>query len=91
MLSLFRKPPFNRDKPASLADSHALRLAIYDTASPSPLVVEARLVREDGAAGVVMRFAGVAGDTLRRLRELVARLPSLEELSAGSSPHEPSC
>jgi Suppressor of fused protein (SUFU) len=30
MLSLFRKPPFNRDKPASLADSHALRLAIYE-------------------------------------------------------------
>jgi hypothetical protein len=30
MLSLFKKPRFNRDKPASLADSHALRLAIYE-------------------------------------------------------------
>lgn len=28
MLPLFKKPLFNRDKPASLADSHALRLAM---------------------------------------------------------------
>jgi len=30
MLSLFKKPLFNQDKPASAADSHALRLAIYE-------------------------------------------------------------
>ena len=30
MLSLFKKPLFSRDKPASFADSHALRLATYE-------------------------------------------------------------
>ncbi len=30
MLSIFKKPLFSRDKPASLADSHALRLAVYE-------------------------------------------------------------
>ena len=30
MLSLFKKPRFNRDKRVSLADCHALRLAIYE-------------------------------------------------------------
>jgi Suppressor of fused protein (SUFU) len=30
MLSLFKKPRFNRDKPVSLADCHARRLAVYE-------------------------------------------------------------
>jgi hypothetical protein len=50
-------------------------------------VLEAWVVRNDGDRGVVLRFVGVTGDTLRRLRRLVAQLPALEELSAGSSPH----
>jgi hypothetical protein len=75
------------DAHPALAVGRRLRLAIYDAASLAPLVVDAWVVRDDGAAGVVMRFAGVTGDTLRRLRQLVAQLPSLEELSAGSSPH----
>jgi hypothetical protein len=75
------------DAHPGLAVGRRLRLAIYDAASLAPLVVDAWVVRDDGPRGVVMRFAGVIGDTLRRLRQLVAQLPALEELSAGSSPH----
>jgi hypothetical protein len=57
-----------------------LRVAIYDATSLAPLVVEAEVVREDGERGLVMGFLEPAGQTLRRLRQVVAQLPAVEDL-----------
>jgi hypothetical protein len=59
-----------------------LRVALYDAASLAPLVVEAEVVRDDGERGVVMGFVDPDPKTLRRLRQIVAQLPAVEDLRA---------
>ncbi len=63
-----------------LAVGDRLRIAIYDAASLEPFVTEAEVVREDGARGVVIGFGELERHTLRRLRQIVATLPAMEDL-----------
>jgi hypothetical protein len=65
MLSLLKKPLFNRDKPAPLADSHAPRLAIYERElgereytflDPGDSRIDVHAFRRDFRTGLRRRF-----------------------------------
>jgi len=45
--------------------------------------VRARVLRNDGASGVALRFEDVSSGAARRIEELVARLPAVEPLQGG--------
>jgi hypothetical protein len=66
-----------------LAPGSRLQLAIYAAAGEPPIAVRARVVRNDGPAGVALRFEDLAQDAVRRIEQLVARLPSVEPLQEG--------
>jgi hypothetical protein len=66
-----------------LAPGAVLQLAIYAAAGEPPISARARVVRNDGAAGVALRFEELARGAVRRIEELVARLPSVEPLQDG--------
>jgi hypothetical protein len=68
------------DAHPDLSVGHRLRLALYDATAVAPLVVEAEVVREDGERGVVLGFLEPEPKTLRRLRQIVAQLPAVEDL-----------
>jgi hypothetical protein len=68
------------DAHPDLAVGQRLRVALYDAASVAPLVVETEVVREDGERGVVVGFLKPEPKTLRRLRQIVAQLPAVEDL-----------
>ncbi len=60
-----------------------LRVALYDPARESPLVVDAVVARDDGKQGLGLQFLAVAPETAARLEQLVATLPPVEQLSDG--------
>jgi hypothetical protein len=66
-----------------LLPGRALHLAIYAAAGEPPIAVRARVVRNDGAAGVALRFDDLAPSAARRIEELVAQLPGVEPLQDG--------
>jgi len=66
-----------------LAAGATLQLAIYAAAGEPPIPVRARVVRNDGAGGVALRFEELSPGAVRRIEELVARLPSVEPLQEG--------
>ncbi len=68
------------DAHPGLAVGDRLRVALYDATAIAPLVVEAGVVREDGERGVVLGFLEPEPKTLRRLRQIVAQLPAVEDL-----------
>jgi PilZ domain len=71
------------DAQAGLRPGDRLELAIYAAAGESPIAVRAHVLRNDGAAGVALRFEQVSPETGRRIEELVARLPAVEPLQGG--------
>lgn len=62
-----------------------LRLAIYGTPREEPLIVRARVVRNDEDDGVGLRFEQITGTVAARLESLVAGLPSVESLQGGEA------
>lgn len=62
-----------------------LRLALYDTAHAQPVVVTASVLRDDGAAGVALRFEALPAESAARLEQLVAGLPPIERLADGEA------
>ena len=62
-----------------------LRLAVYGAATEEPLIVRARVVRNDRDDGVGLRFEQVTGAVAARLESLVAGLPSVESLQGGEA------
>jgi c-di-GMP-binding flagellar brake protein YcgR len=62
---------------ASLAVGRKLRLAIEIGAPSEPVIVVARVARDDGTRGVALRFESIEGGGERRLEQLVSRLPPL--------------
>ena len=73
------------DRQPELVVGARLRLALYDTARDMPVVVNARVVRDDGAQGVALCFDELAPDAAARLEQLVAGLPPVERLTDGES------
>jgi len=66
-----------------LMTGRVLNLAIYGAPGEPPIAVRARVVRNDGAAGVALRFDELTGGAARRIEELVAQLPGVEPLQGG--------
>ena len=68
------------DPNPNLEPGERLRLALYGGAREEPAIVGARVVRNDGAAGVALQFEDVAADVALRIEALVGSLPSVESL-----------
>jgi len=56
----------------------SLDLAIHVDGRDKPLVLGARVHRDDGERGVVLRFLGVPNETARELTDLLAALPLID-------------
>jgi hypothetical protein len=63
---------------APLVLGRLVRLAIHTGGRGEPVIVSARVARDDGVRGLALRFEEIEGDGLRRLEQLVARLPPVE-------------
>ena len=61
------------------------RLAIYGPAEQRPFLLDARVARDDGEAGFVLKFVDVPEETQRGLEKLVACLPDIESLEQGET------
>jgi hypothetical protein len=59
-----------------------LNLALYDAERADPLVLSARVAREDGRRGCGLIFEDVPADTAARLEAMVGELPLVSALSA---------
>ena len=56
-----------------------LRLAVYGRRGEEPLVVQGRVERDDGAAGLLLRFRDLSAEARERLRSLSQQLPLVTE------------
>ena len=61
----------------------SLRLAIYGAPREAPFMLRARVVSNDGAAGVGLQFENLEPGLAKRIEGLVARLPAVEPLQGG--------
>jgi hypothetical protein len=59
-----------------------LRLALYEPSVARPVVVDAEVIRDDGEAGLALRFLDVHPGVAEEIACIVAALPSLESLRA---------
>ena len=60
---------------ADLQPGQVLQLAIYASADEPPIAIRTRVLRNDGPAGVALRFDELSANASRRIEELVAQLP----------------
>jgi c-di-GMP-binding flagellar brake protein YcgR len=58
-----------------------LRVALHVRSDGQPLVVSARVRRDDGAAGLALRFTGLSEVARRCLEEMLGTLPAIVESS----------
>jgi hypothetical protein len=72
----------------SLAVGRQLRLAIETGGRSEPVIVTARVARDDGPRGLALRFESIEGDGERRLAQLVSRLPPLVALGGPRGPQQ---
>lgn len=63
----------------------SLRLALHGAESGEPIVVDAAVNRDDGDAGLALRFERLSGEAARELDKLVACLPDLDSLREGEA------
>lgn len=63
----------------------SLRIAIYDTARETPVVVVAKVARDDGKRGLALIFEDLAPGVAEQLEQLVALLPPVECLQDGET------
>ena len=68
-----------------LAVGSRLELAIQLSAREEPFLVETSVVRDDGEHGLALKFEWIAPEPQARIRELLAKLPSIEALQDDSS------
>jgi len=66
-----------------LAAGQAFELAVYGAAGEPAIAARAVVLRNDGPAGVALRFEGLTPAARRRLEALVAHLPAVEPLQGG--------
>jgi hypothetical protein len=67
-----------------LALGDRVKLAIWDAACVSSLVVEAEVTRDDGPQGLLLRFAPLGEEAARELDRILERSPQIE--SSASAP-----
>jgi len=68
------------DPHPELALHQRLRLALYEPSVGRPLLLEAEVARDDGEAGLALRFVDVASEVAGEIASIVASLPALESL-----------
>ncbi len=68
------------DPHPELALQQRLRLALYDPSIGKPVLVEAEVTRDDGEAGLALRFIDVASELAAEIACIVASLPAAESL-----------
>ncbi|RIK89502.1 MAG: hypothetical protein DCC71_25975, partial [Proteobacteria bacterium] len=73
------------DRQPELRVGALLRVALYDPSREAPIVVAARVVRDDGALGAALAFEDVAADVAEQLEQLIATLPPVECLLDGET------
>lgn len=66
------------DPTSDLGLGTRLRLALHGPNRSEPLVVDARIERDDGEAGLLLRFGEIDADCARALDRLMRQLPVLE-------------
>ena len=66
------------DRDALLRVGQNVRLALHVSSLEAPLVVTARVHRDEGARGMVLRFHALSRDDTHHLRSLVDALPAVE-------------
>ena len=73
------------DRSRELRVGSQLRVALYDAAREAPVIVDARVVRDDGEHGLALRFENVSAEAAGRVEQLVATLPPVECLFDGEA------
>jgi hypothetical protein len=73
------------DAQPELVAGARLRLALYDAATETPVVVLAQVLRNEGPRGVAIEFQSIDAGAAARLEQLVAKLPPIERLDDGES------
>jgi hypothetical protein len=73
------------DRQADLHLGTTLRIALYDAAREAPVIVAARVARDDGKHGLALRFEDVEPDVAARIEQLIATLPPVECLFDGEA------
>ena len=73
------------DPQKDLVVGASLRIAIYDTARETPVVVLAKVVRDDGKRGLALTFESLEPGVAKHLEQLVAALPPVECLQDGET------
>ena len=68
------------DPHPDLALHQRVRIALYDATLAAPLVIDAEVSRDDGEAGLALRFVDVAPEAAMQLGRVVAALPAVESL-----------
>jgi hypothetical protein len=66
------------DRDALLVLGQDVRLAIHVTSLDAPLVVTARVHRDEGGRGMLLRFHALSPEETRHLTALVDSLPAVE-------------
>ena len=61
-----------------------IQIALEDEADRKPITVGAKVLRQEGPAGVALQFEWIEHGSEGRLRALVEALPKIETLSGGS-------
>ena len=71
------------DRDALLRVGQNVRLALHVSSLEAPLVVTARVHRDEGARGMVLRFHALSRDDTHHLRSLLDSVPAVEPGSEG--------
>lgn len=66
-----------------VSTGHEFELAIYGPGEPHPFLVRASVERDEGEAGLALRFMRVSPEVARGLEKVVACLPDIESLEEG--------
>ncbi len=75
------------ERHAKLKLGERVRIVIHAAAREEPLLVEAHVDRDDGTAGMVLRFDFVETADLGRLRRLIEALPKIRRLDDDTPTH----
>ncbi len=73
------------DPQKDLVVGSKLRIALYDNARETPVVVVATVLRDDGKKGLALTFEHLEPATAKLLEQLVASLPPVERLQDGEA------
>ena len=73
------------DRDALLRVGQDVRLALHVATLDAPLVVTARVHRDEGPRGMVLRFHALSPDDTRHLTSLLDALPAIEPGASGEA------